>query len=105
MVGEKTYTGRIKGHSLVLREITIQEQDKAILITVFRKQTFLALSFQVAHSCKLFKLFISLGKTKKLAIKVLKCKVISSFSLGPYVFFSRSRDNKCIVRKVRKRVE
>lgn len=37
----------------------IQGQVKAILIAVFRKQTYLALSFQVAHSCKLFKLFIS----------------------------------------------
>jgi hypothetical protein len=34
----------------------------------------------------------------------LKYEVISSFSFGPQVFFLRSRDNKCIVRRVGKRV-
>lgn len=63
VVGGALNPGRIKGHSLVPLEIVlsvIQGQVKAILIAVFRKQTYLVCSFQVAHSCKLFKLFISL---------------------------------------------
>ena len=59
------------------------EDESHTLIALFREQTFPLL--QVAHSCRLASPLIS-QKTKTLAIKVLKCKVISSFSLGPYVF-------------------
>lgn len=59
---EKAGTGRIKGNSLEpLKRLVIQGQVKAFLITVFRKQRVLALSFQVAHSCELVSLFICLG--------------------------------------------
>lgn len=53
--------GEKKGEFTGASRLIIQGQVKAFLITVFRKQRALALSFQGAYSCQLVSLFICLG--------------------------------------------